>query len=157
MNIKQALKRKNVLINEIKKEYAKIVAYNSVDVGNKRPYSAKVALDNYLMLTDELIELKTAIHIANMPVYGKIFRLSELKSMIKYLSVLNCNEGKESPRYGGTVDRVLEVEISIVNRDVLVNTLEAEIDSIQDQLDLHNATTELAPIFVEIKEPKLKF
>lgn len=143
MNIKQALKKKNVLINEIKQEYAKFQTYNSVEVGNSRAYSAKDALQSYLDKTDELVVLKTSIHLANAPVYGKIFRLSELKSMVKYLNVINCAEGKETQRYGQTEVRMLEAEVGIVERDVLVKGLENEIDMIQDELDYFNAITEL--------------
>jgi hypothetical protein len=143
MNIKQALKKKNVLVNEIKQEFVKANTYNSVEVGNKRAYSASVALQNYFDKTNELIALKTAIHIANAPVYDKIFRLSELKSVVKYLNALNCQEGKEQNRYGSVEPRILEVEIDIVKRDTMVKTFEVEIDKLQEELDYHNATTEL--------------
>ncbi len=55
--------------------------------------SATDSLNNYFKLTEELIVLKTAIHKANQPVYDKIFKLSEYKSMVKYLRSLNCTEG----------------------------------------------------------------
>jgi len=143
MNIKQALKKKNVLVNEIKQEFVKANTYNSVEVGNKRAYSSRTALQSYLDKTNELIALKTAIHIANAPVYDKIFRLSELKSVVKYLNALNCQEGKEQNRYGTVEPRILEVEMDIVERDTMVKAFEAEIDKLQDELDFHNATTEL--------------
>lgn len=140
MNIKQALKRKNVLVNEIKQEFAKLQTYNSVEVGAKKAYSARLALITYLGKIDELIALKHSIHIANAPIYGKIFRLSELKSSIKSLSSLNCNEGKEN-RYGSIEPRILEVDIDIVERDNMVKAMEVEIDKIQDELDYFNNVT----------------
>lgn len=140
MNIKQALKRKNVLVNEIKQEFVKAQTYNSFEVGAKKAYSARTALDAYIAKTNELIALKTAIHIANAPIYGKIFRLSELKSTIKYLTALNCTEGKEN-RYGAVEPRILEVEIDVVERDNMVKAMEAEIDKIQDELDYFNNIT----------------
>lgn len=143
MNIKQALKRKNVLVNEIKQEFGKIQAYNSLEVGSKRPYSAKDALKTYMEKTNELITLKTAIHKANAPVYGKIFRISELKSMVRYLGTLNCNEGKQRSGYGMAELSVMSVEIDVVERDNLVKKLETEIDQIQDELDYFNSVTEL--------------
>lgn len=141
MNIKQALKRKNTLVNEIKQEFTKAQTYNSLEVGSKRPYSAKVALESYLNKTNELIVLKTAIHKANAPVFDKIFRLSELKSTIKYLSSLNCAEGKEQNRYGVGEPRILDAEIGVLERDKMVKGLEAEIDQIQDELDYFNNVT----------------
>lgn len=144
MNIKQALKRKNVLVNEIKQEFSKVQTYNSVEVGSKRPYSARTALTSYLNKINELVQLKTAIHLANAPVYDKIFQLSELKSALKYLNAINCAEGKESNRYGQTEVRMLEVEIGILERDEMVKAMEVEIDKIQDELDYFNNITILS-------------
>ena len=61
MNIKQALKRKNVLVDQIKQEYSRLNQYNSIEVGNPRPYAPADSLKKYLELTDELVELKTSI------------------------------------------------------------------------------------------------
>jgi len=145
MNIKQALKKKNILVEQIKQEFSRATMYNSIESGNTRPYSAKQSLDNYLRLTDELIELKTSIHKANQPIYDKIFKLSEYKSMVKYLKSLNCVEGKTSGnRWGGeTESKVMEVEIGIVEKDKMVEKYESLINDIQDELDYFNQTTEL--------------
>lgn len=143
MNIKQALKKKNLLVAEIKKDLVNLQTYNSVEVGNKRPYSAKVALKSYIDKTNELIKLKVAIHKANAPVYDKIFRLSELKSMVKYITSLNCTAGKEQNRYGVGEARILEAEIGIVERDEWVKSMEDEINRIQDELDYFNNVTNL--------------
>jgi len=93
MNLKQALKRKNRLVGLIAEEYIKVSQYNSVDDVNQRPYSVKEALQNWLKLTDELIELKSKIQIANNKVNDKIFRLAELKTQVKQLKKLDCTSG----------------------------------------------------------------
>ena len=82
MNVKQGLKKKNTLVKEIQELYARLSQYNSVEVGNVRPYSPKDMLEQVNQKSNELVELKTKIHKANTPVYDKIFRLSELKSTI---------------------------------------------------------------------------
>jgi len=143
MNIKQALKRKNVLVENIKKEYSRLESYNSVEVGNIRPYSPTECLANYVRLTNELIDLKTSIHIANVSIYSKIFRLSELKSMVKYLKAMNCTDGNSTERWGSNVAKIMNAEIGIVKRDTIVFELEEEINKIQDELDYHNQVTEL--------------
>ena len=143
MNIKQALKKKNLLVNEIKQELSKVQTYNSVEVGSRRPYEPKTSLESYVNKTNELIALKVAIHKANAPVYDKIFRLSELKSMVKYVNSLNCNEGKEVNRYGVGEPRVMEAVIGIVERDEMVKNMEDEINKIQDELDYFNNVTNL--------------
>lgn len=145
MNIKQALKKKNILVDKIKQEYNRLNTYNSIESGNLRPYSATQSLENYLKLTDELVILKTAIHKANQPVYDKIFRLSEYKSIVQYLKNLNCVEGKlAGSRWGDSNEtRFMESEINVVKKDQLVAEYEDKINQIQDELDYFNQVTEI--------------
>lgn len=144
MNIKQALKRKNILVDQIKQEYNRANTYNSIDSENVRPYSAAESLKKYLDLTEELVILKTSIHKANQPVYDKIFKLSEYKSVVKYLKSLDCNEGKSAGnRWESTESKVLVAEIKIVERDTMVSDYEEKINTIQDELDYFNQMTEI--------------
>ena len=146
MNIKQALKRKNKLAQEIKTEWMKVQRYNSVIEGTDRVYEPRQAFDNYLAKVQKLVELKTAIHRANQSVYGMIFRLSELKSLIGQVRSLDCEAGQVYQRGGyGTQDSTITkiAAISIVERDQMVEKFEAEIEKIQDELDRHNALTEI--------------
>ena len=108
MNLKQALKRKNKLTTIIQQEYMKMITYNSVDVENDKPYSSKLAMENWIGYINELIDLKTAIHRANNPIYDKIFRLSELKSLVKNLRQLNCVEGREKDRWSDATKPVIK-------------------------------------------------
>ena len=140
MTIKQALKEKNRLIKAIEDEFKKVYSYNSIEEGNTRPYSTLASLGNILILEEGLIEIKTKIHKANVEVYDKIFRLSELKSLAKKFSQINCDEGKVSDRYSRTEPSFKTAEISVVERDVRVKMIEEEIESLQEELDTHNAT-----------------
>jgi hypothetical protein len=140
MTIKQALKEKNRLIKAIEDEFKKVCLYNSIDEGNARPYSTVDSLNNIMTLEEGLIDLKTKIHKANVEVYDKIFRLSELKSLAKRFSQINCDEGKVSDRYRSTEPSIKTAEISVVERDVRVKMIEEEIESLQEELDTHNAT-----------------
>ena len=145
MTVKQALKLKNKLVKEITEELQKAQSYNSVEVGSNRPYSSSESLEKVSTLTNELIELKTMIHQANSPVYDKIFRLSELKSLVSKIKVLNCTEGTSTDYYSRRSENppVMTSEISIVERDGMVKIMEDEIESIQDELDTHNALTQI--------------
>jgi hypothetical protein len=142
MNIKQALKLKNKLVTQIKEQYEIAKAHNSIEQGNPRRYSAVAAINKAEELSNELAELKTKIHLANAPVYDLIFQMSELKNQIKQLKSIPVEEGKVTERYG-SVTAIKEVELNIAERDNLVKGLENKIEAIQDQLDTHNATTEL--------------
>ena len=142
MNVSQALKQKNKLIVELKKQYQIAQKFNSQEEGNIRRYSVQDALDKAAELTIELTDLKTKIHLANAPVYDKIFRMAELKGRIKELRKIPTEEGKAESRYSSVVS-VKEVEINITQLDEMVQTLEARIEEIQAELDVHNATTQI--------------
>lgn len=142
MNVSQALKQKNKLIVEIKKQYQIAQKFNSQEEGNVRRYSVQDALDKAAELTMELTDLKTKIHLANAPVYDKIFRMAELKNRIKELRKIPTDEGKIEARYSSVVS-VKEVEINIAQLDEMVQFLEARIEEIQAELDIHNATTQI--------------
>ena len=117
----------------------------SVEVGNDRPYSPTESLEKMISLTNELVELKTKIHQANSPVYGKIFRMSELKSIVSKIKLMNCTEGTSTDIYSRRSENppTMTSEISIVDRDGIVKGLETEIEVIQDELDTHNALTQI--------------
>ena len=142
MNVSQALKQKNKLIVEIKKQYQIAQKFNSQEEGNIRRYSVQNALDKAVELTMELTDLKTKIHLANAPIYDKIFRMAELKNRIKELRKIPTDEGKVEARFS-SVASVKEVEINIAQLDEMVQTLEARIEEIQAELDVHNATTQI--------------
>jgi Asp-tRNA(Asn)/Glu-tRNA(Gln) amidotransferase C subunit len=145
MNVKKALKEKNRLVKEIQELYARLSQYNSVEVGNVRPYSPKKMLEQINQKSNELVELKTKIHNANTPVYDKIFRLSELKSTISRLKTLDCTEGVSSDYYSRNRENppVKTAEITVVERDEMVKFMEGQIEDLQDILDNHNQITEI--------------
>jgi hypothetical protein len=142
MNIRQALKEKNKIVKEISDNTRKLQEYNSVEVGNKRPYSPILLCGDIERLTKSLIELKCRIHRANLPVFELIFEMSELKSNAKALAKMDCSEGKSNKdRYRMDSESVKESEISIRERDEMIKDLEDRIEEIQDALDMHNTMT----------------
>jgi hypothetical protein len=145
MNVKKALKEKNRLVKEIQELYTRLSQYNSIEVGNKRPYSVRESLELLNQKSNELVELKTKIHNANTPVYDKIFRLSELKSTISRLKTLDCTEGVSSDYYSRNRENppVKYAEITVVERDEMVKFMEGQIEDLQDILDNHNQITEI--------------
>ena len=145
MTIKQALKYKNKLTQKINEAFTKVKLYNSIEDGQIRPYDVEQCMDEYFQLTRELVELKTKIHTANHPVYSKIFEMSELKSQVSKLKDLDCSEGKVRSYHRIVDDSTINktTVISIVERDSMVSKLEEMIESIQEQLDSHNAITHI--------------
>ena len=143
MNVKQALKERNRLAKEIKGLYAIAQTNNSIEKGNERRYNVADALAQAAELTEQLVELKTKTHLANTPVFDKIFKLSELKSTIVNIKSVDCTEGKQSSRWDRGEVNFKEVEMNVLEKDQLVKKLEKEVNDLQDQLDYHNSVTEI--------------
>ena len=144
MTIKQALKQKNKLIKQIGENTKLMQEYNSIEVGNERPYSSIILLAKISEDTKELANLKSKIHIANTPVLEDIFLMSELKSMAQSLKKMDCTEGKSNrDRYRLEGESVKTSEISLVRRNETIKELETRIEEIQDRLDVFNATTQI--------------
>jgi len=142
MNVKQALKAKNKLVTDLKANFEILKKYNSIEEGNPRRYSMNDTLDKITELSNELVELKAQIHRANQPVYDKIFALAELKGLVKELKKVPTEEGKINERYGSVVS-VKEVELNVVDIQNKVNILTTKIEEIQNELDIHNANTNI--------------
>jgi hypothetical protein len=143
MKVKQALKYKKKLASKMNQEFSKVQMYNSVEEGSIRVYDVVESMRNWLTMSEELVELKTKLHLANAPVYGKIFRMSELKSQLSNLKQLDCVDGKYFDRYGRGEAVVKTVKISVLEKDQMVLTIEEEIERLQEELDEHNATTSI--------------
>jgi len=142
MNIKTALKEKNKQVKKNSENFQKLSQYNSVEEGSKRPYDPRESLSSWIEGVESLIELKTKIHKANLKVYDKIFRLSELKSVVKQLKGLDCTEGKQRT-YRSEEPQIKNSVISLLERDSLVSKYEAEIEALQEDLDTHNGKTKI--------------
>jgi hypothetical protein len=144
MTIKQALKQKNKLIKQIGENTKLMQEYNSIEVGNERPYSSIILLAKITEDTKELANLKSKIHIANTPVLEDIFLMSELKSIAQSLKKMDCTEGKSNrDRYRLESESIKTSEISLVRRNETIKELETRIEEIQDRLDVFNATTQI--------------
>ena len=143
MKVKQALKYKKKLASKMNQEFSKVQMYNSVEEGSIRVYDVVESMRNWLTMSEELVELKTKLHLANAPVYGKIFRMSELKSQLSNLKQLDCVDGKYFDRYGRGEAIVKTAKINVLEKDQMVLKIEEEIERLQEELDEHNATTSI--------------
>lgn len=146
MKVKQALKQKKKLASKMNEMFGRVSSYNSVEHGTTRVYDAKESMNEWMKMSQELVELKTKIHLANAPVYGKIFLMSELKSQLSNLKMLDCTEGKYNDSYGrrmGNEPIIKTTQITLLERDKMIASIEDEIEKIQEELDEHNATTSI--------------
>jgi DNA repair ATPase RecN len=146
MTIRQSLKQKNKLVQELKELNLRLQTNNSVIEGNSRDYSAKETLNAIYDKVNELSGLKTKIHRANTPVYDKIFLLSELKSVAQTLRALDCTNGIAVDFFARRSESqiVKNSEITTIERDTEIKNLESRIEQIQDELDQFNSVTVLS-------------
>lgn len=144
MNVAQALKRKARLIKEINDKWLIIKNNNSIISGNLKKFDISNELGLIEQLTNELVELKTKIHLANAPVYSKIFLMSELKSMLKNVEGINTTEGiMDNGRYGTPSTTFYVADMDEIAKRKYIKDLSDKIDTLQDELDYHNATTQI--------------
>jgi hypothetical protein len=142
MTISQALKEKNKKVAKINTLWIRFSQYNSMPEGEEKPYSSKEVWEEIVKNTNELVELKRAIHISSSPVREKIFLLSELKTQIARLKGLNITNGKVNDRYSET-QTVMIAELDVLWKDAKIEELESTVESLQEELDSFNHTTHI--------------
>lgn len=143
MNISQALKEKNRILNQIKKIKERLTKYNQVEVGTKRPYDVKETYNELSKLQEDLVATKTAIHMASNPVREDIFFQSEAKDRLVFLRTLPNKSGMARDPYSRTDGFEVESILGAKEVDDMIEALEAQIDIIQDRLDKFNQQTEV--------------
>jgi len=139
MNIKKALKEKNNLKGKINETLSRISKHNITEDGIERPYDPRVLLEELFVKVEEMVTLKTQIQRANNDVFDKIYRLSELKNVASKLKYLNCNK----ERIHNSLDNFSDVAISTKDRDLLIEKIEKQIETIQEELDEFNYKTKI--------------
>lgn len=143
MKLSKALKEKNKLIKEIDVYFKRAASNNSVIEGGKSDYSSKDQIEKGLEKIEELVALKAKIQAANQPVQDKIFRLSELKSLILRLRHIPTTDGPQAPSYRSEVAVSYNAEIKKIDIDQMIEKYEKEIETIQEELDAFNHTTDI--------------
>ena len=143
MTINKALKHKNKLVRKINNLKSLIRNYNSTYTGQEVPYDVREKILEYADLKDELITLKTKIQLANNPIAMDLVLLNEIKGDISFLQSLDTFTGSKSVGYGGEVEKSYEAEMKTLERDNLVKTHEEKLESLQERIDQHNATTSI--------------
>ena len=144
ISIAQALKKKKRLIHEIQTIQARILSTNSI------LFSNVFDLDNHQRLTElifkkqELVALKSAIFLANIPIYEIILQLGEYKSYIQFLRGLDTSTGDQvGGRFGGDIIVTKKAQITQPENESEIKRIEKIIDDLQDKIDEFNAVTKI--------------
>lgn len=142
MTIAQGLKLKNKLATRLREIDTQIRANNVYEQGETPPYDVTELMKERTEVSNRLINLKTAISIANVPVVGLIFNQAELKGYVATLKAVRTDARKQRTGFGEEVT-IFVAKVSTRERDDHVKELEAQIDKIQDQLDTFNHSTQI--------------
>jgi len=145
MTIKQALKQKKKLDKKIKNVATRMMEYNTIQSHNIRHYSSKESMGKYLQLIDELVVLKTAIYRASMPVIDTKFKMDKLKYLVYTLRDMGCVEGVWKDELNYKNKTVYASEITLTERDKLIEQYEAETEKLGEVLEEFYGKTEIQP------------
>ena len=139
MNLTKALKHKKKLVKQIDEMYIRFSKFNSTEKGSVG-YDAGEAFENWINLTDQLVDLKTKIHIANAGIASKIFKLGELKNMAAKLRNVSTQEGMIKDRYADTTSEYV-AHMNLFTKDSKIKEIEEQIETLQEEIEAYNALT----------------
>jgi hypothetical protein len=145
VSLAKALRLKNRLAGRYKKVQAEIAKHNSVQEGAERPdvrklYNLLVQLEGYL------VEVKSQIAAANLPINQAILESQELKGRVTWMQGLNTFNGTQTiPSYTTAPSIVTKYEAVIRQAEVTatIGQMEQRIDQLQDQIAAHNHRTNI--------------
>ena len=143
MKLAKALKQKNKIAGEVAQLKDLLTKQNVRSTKQKFDYVNTDVLAQLRGKIGELVKVKAAIASANVEVYEKIFRLAELKGLVTTLTALDVRNGVFYER-GGYGEQPVAIEytaqLTKVEVDKMTAELQAEIQSLQDELDEFNFT-----------------
>ena len=113
---------------------------NITEDGQSRPYNSKEVLSEINQEIDQLIELKVKLQLANTPILNDIYRVAELKVLIRQLRYMECNDSRKIS--SGIITYHIAT-IKADERDQLIKSLEEEIAAIHERIDAFNFRTSL--------------
>ena len=147
MKLVKALKVKNRLVGEVNRLQGILERENSKEKGSYSQVDVSV-IDTQLSVTvGKLVAVKSAITVANIGIYNKICEMEELKNQKSFIMRLDTTHGtvKESGSGFASSDKLIVREYTAhlrqENVDERVIELQTQIETLQDEIDEYNATT----------------
>jgi len=142
ITIAKGLQLQKRIVSKINKESEDIRHYNRMLVGNDRPIDIEKCVIKRSNLIVYLVELKTKLMSASMPIRKLIFMLSELKSTASFYQNISTQTGKVVNEYDSN-EHEYEVVIDKVRVDKKINEIEHRIDDTQSKIDEFNYKTNI--------------
>lgn len=145
INLVKALKMKNKIVGKMNNLLAQSTG-NCYEEGQKVRDISNLWSD-YDKLVESLITLKVEIAKANVGINDKILKLSECKNKLQRLNMIPIEEGPSTKylRDGSEKTVVKKCFYTMETLDRMKSDLDSKIETIQDDIDVYNATT-----FIEV-------
>lgn len=153
MKIVRAMKQVSRLQGEIKELKKRISSCMSTMEENSFEEDYKELSETLSAKTKKLIELKARIMQTNVKhgMFSVILNLGELKSRMDFIRELNPKTGTESDRWSGEGKVKYKAQMSISERNKLIEGCQTAINALTDQLDDFNAKTDLEELDVAVR------
>lgn len=142
VSVAKALKLKNRLVNRLAKTTQDIAQNNSCIEEQKGRVDVAKLLELREKLTQAVVDVRVKVQAANVKIQGKLVLLSERKGDIVFFSALNTFDGVQRHNYQNTEVKHV-AHLQKVDVDNKVKQLEAEVDTLQDEIDAYNARTKI--------------
>lgn len=151
VNLKKALVIIKQLTGDIAKANTLLRASNSQHTKSTEKDLAET-LKTYRLNIEQLIEVKTQLSIANVSIYEKIARSSEIKGLISFYDSLDTtstfSKMVRQPEGGYIdVDTPTILNINEETRTNEIKTLKAELETLLDEIDAYNYNTTITLSF----------
>ena len=141
INLSRALKLKNRVVHRLAQLDSLIAGENS-NLDENQQYDIRKLYQDRLVLAEQLVQLKTALTVANRPIQQLIFELAECKALVAMLGRVNTRHGVSFEGMSG-VKAMYVAQFRKPDIDREVRRVEREIDRIQDELDQFNHRTQI--------------
>lgn len=140
ISLRKALQVKKNLTGEITKARTTVMVHNSQRNPNKHIKVLELVVE-FERMVEKLIAIKTALAVANVPIYEDILRVDELKGLISFYEGLNTEEeGQEFKAGEGFVKYTNTVAIDYSEKESKIKTLKAELEQRLEKIDEFNST-----------------
>jgi len=146
MKLQKALKLKNTLAGEISSLQLLIRQKNSFTDGSidTSVFNAQEMYDELLRKIESLVNLKIMINDANEEIQAKIYKMGEYKSLISFWQSMPIQSGiVTNNSYAGTSSIIYVAQFSELEKMAKIKEYQKLIDSLQEDIDTHNYTTEI--------------
>ncbi len=141
--IGKILQIRNRLRSRLSRVESDIQAYNStLESQTGKQVDVRKALEERTAIKQAILTLKNVLYKANAKIQSKLFELDEKKSSASFFQSLPLRDGLERHDYQNT-EVVFNAIIKKAEVDATVKTLEAEIDTLQDEINVFNYSTKV--------------